>query len=194
MERYTQGNEQDVILNFFGDRKGTFLDIGANDSITFSNTYALSLLGWSGVCVEPIPEAFAKCVETHEGRPVQCIEAAITTVDGPVAMQSCSDSLVSSLSTDAAKAWEHYGFEWKEIKVQGMTFATLLERSQYKRFEFISIDAEGHDLEILAQMDLEALGCELLCIEHGGKTDKIMELCMGWRWVYRDQINLILSR
>ena len=42
--RYSQNNEQDIILQYFGNRKGFFLDIGANDGITLSNTYALLIV------------------------------------------------------------------------------------------------------------------------------------------------------
>ena len=52
MEKYSQLGEQDIILNYFNGKQGTFLDIGANDGKTFSNSYALSLLGWKGVCVD----------------------------------------------------------------------------------------------------------------------------------------------
>ena len=54
MKDYSQTGEQQVIFDYFGPEfKGTFLDIGANDGVTFSNTYGLSLKGWRGVCVEP---------------------------------------------------------------------------------------------------------------------------------------------
>ena len=37
---YSQNNEQNIILNYFKNYKGTLLDLGANDGITFSNSYA----------------------------------------------------------------------------------------------------------------------------------------------------------
>ena len=55
---FSQNNEQQIIANYFGNFKGTFADIGANNGVTLSNTYALSLAGWYGLCVEPAPSAF----------------------------------------------------------------------------------------------------------------------------------------
>ena len=56
--RYSQNNEQDIIMQYFIGNRGTFLDIGANDGVTLSNTYALQQAGWGGVLVEPSEEAF----------------------------------------------------------------------------------------------------------------------------------------
>jgi hypothetical protein len=69
MNKYSQFDEQDAILAAFGlqpwqtnlspgNTDGRFLDLGAWDPITFSNTRALVELGWSGVMIEPSPGPF----------------------------------------------------------------------------------------------------------------------------------------
>src|SRR5688572_15752664 len=60
MKRYSQNNEQDVILKYFGDYVGTFLDLGAYDGINLSNTRALVRKGWGGVMVEASPTVFER--------------------------------------------------------------------------------------------------------------------------------------
>mgnify|MGYP000961084393 CR=1 FL=1 len=60
---YSQNNEEEVILKYLGDSTGTFLDIGAFDGITFSNTYELVKRGWKGVMVEASPRTFIKLQE-----------------------------------------------------------------------------------------------------------------------------------
>jgi hypothetical protein len=55
-----------VVHYFGGACGGTFVDIGANDGVTISNSHALEeSLGWQGVCVEPHPGAFAKLVKNR---------------------------------------------------------------------------------------------------------------------------------
>jgi len=50
---HSQNDEERHILDAFRGRpEGNFLDIGAYDGITLSNTYCLALKGWSGVCAE----------------------------------------------------------------------------------------------------------------------------------------------
>lgn len=72
MTRYSQFEEQDAILQAFaGKTDGRFLDLGAWDPITFSNTRALVGLGWSGVMIEPSPGPFLElmlcCTECGDG-------------------------------------------------------------------------------------------------------------------------------
>ena len=64
---YSQGGEEKVIVEYFDGYRGTFLDIGAFDGKTFSNTKRLSDLGWRGVLVEPAPKPFFALIETHKG-------------------------------------------------------------------------------------------------------------------------------
>lgn len=192
---YSQGPEEAHILNFFGDKVGTFLDIGANDGKTFSNTHALALNGWGGLCVDASPVAFASLQRTYpEPSKVQCLYGAVTNADGPITFHQASDTLVSSLSSQQPEIWKAFNFSWDTVEVPGMTFATMMNKSRFKTFDFISIDAEGSDIAILQQMNLEALGCKLLCIEHDNRQAEILRMCNGWRIVYGGDINLILAR
>lgn len=192
---HSQHGEQRYILEYFRGQSGTFLDIGANDGKTFSNTHALALNGWNGVCVEPTPAAFENLSKTYAAREdIMCFERAVTNADGRVKMQVASDTLVSSLDVQAPETWKPYGFTWTEIEVGAMSFATLLSKSIYKTFDFINIDAEGHDMSILRQMDLDALGCKCLCIEHGNKINEVKDYCVGMRELHRNGVNLIMVR
>jgi len=51
-------------LYFKGKKDGYFVDIGAFDGITISNTYALEKIGWKGICVEPVPEIYERLIKT----------------------------------------------------------------------------------------------------------------------------------
>ena len=42
----SQNNEEALVKQYFGTKHGTFIDIGANDGITLSNTYAAAQRGW----------------------------------------------------------------------------------------------------------------------------------------------------
>ena len=62
---YSQNNEQEIIINLFkGKRDGKFLDIGANNGVTLSNTFALAnFYGWSGLLVEASPKAYQRLLK-----------------------------------------------------------------------------------------------------------------------------------
>jgi FkbM family methyltransferase len=169
--RYSQNNEQDIILQYFGSRKGFFLDIGANDGITLSNTYALQLQLWSGVLVEPSEEAFNRII-TYPS--VHKYNVAIGTEDGHCTFHEMGNhlnagdvSLLSTIKKTELKRWP--GVEFKERMTEVWTYKTLLKHSRYKFFDFISIDAEGVDYEILEQIDLKYT--DMVCIEHNSNPD-----------------------
>jgi len=64
-------------------------------------------------------------------------------------------------------------------------------------YRFVSLDVEGTNLAILEKLPLAWMGCEVLCVEHEGKIDKVLELCAahGLTWeLYRSGENLILAR
>lgn len=80
---YSQNNEELYITNYFTGRKGVFADFGANQGTLLSNTYALALHGWSGIAVEPSPDAFKGLRETYKGNVlVELFNCAVGEVDG----------------------------------------------------------------------------------------------------------------
>jgi FkbM family methyltransferase len=168
--RYSQNNEQDVIEQYF-NVPGTFLDIGANDGQTLSNTYALQLQEWKGVLIEPSEEAFNR-IKVRYG--VQKFNVAIGTEDGHCTFHEMGNhlnagdvSLLSTIKKTELKRWP--GVEFKERMTEVWTYKTLLKHSPLKFFDFISIDAEGVDYEILEQIDLKYT--DMVCIEHNSNPD-----------------------
>lgn len=209
MKDYSQNGEQAIILNYFGDRKGVFLDIGANDGVTFSNARALNELGWKGVLVEPSPSAYKKLGENYwppVGGAVYLIPAAITTADGPIDLYDSGTHLkkgdVALLSTTVPKEmdrWKKSGEQFTKTSVRGITFETLMKETGHTHFDMISIDVEGADLDVLRQIDLTAVGCQLLCIECNQRKDDeraVDEYCRkhGMKLLARSYENLIYAR
>lgn len=189
---YSQNNEQEYILNYFGDFKGSFLDIGANDGKHLSNTAALADLGWSGVMVEPSPATFKQCVYNYKENPnIKVYNYAISDRAGAVKFYEATDTLLSSMDEEAVKVWK---IPYKEITVQCLTF-DLMKYDVERGFDFISIDAEGMDLVILKQIGLS--NCKMICVEHGNKFEQeIKSYCesFGMKQIMRNFENIIMAR
>ena len=82
---YSQRGEEAVLLEYFGDSVRRFLDCGAYDGKSFSNTLALVERGWGGVCIEPDPQALEGLVRLHGENPnIVIVPYAISAVDGPI--------------------------------------------------------------------------------------------------------------
>lgn len=193
---YTQNDEEIYILRHFKTFKGTFLDIGAYDGKDLSNTRALAEMGWKGVLIEPDPEIFKRLLANLVGFDgVHPHKVAIGTKNGEVNFWS-NQTYYGSVKLDQVEQWSGAGQKFKPVGVQMMDWKTFLEKSVFKTFDFISIDAEGLDLEILIQMDLKALECKMICVEWNGKDFDLYNeyiTSFGMRLVTKNAENLIYA-
>ena len=202
MNTYSQNAEDTAIQNYFGLYKGTLLDIGANDGKTFSNSLALIEKGWEGVLVEPSPSAFEKLSSLHKGNAfVKPYNVAIGTENGPVDFYDMAahvgngdTSLLATMDEQETKRW--VGTEFTKTKVRCVDYKIFLEFSPIKWFDFITIDAESKDIEILRQIDLIRTKC--LCIEWNGKEADLAVIRsivpVEMKEIYRSLENVIFAR
>jgi len=207
----SQNEEEKVILEYFdrgymqahlSNGKGSFIDIGANDGVTLSNTRALAERGWLGVLVEPSPSAFAKLKENYKDKEgFYFYPFALGVTNGKVKMWDSGthlnkgDTGLLSTLVDADKAKWEKSTQFTEIEVQCFRWKTFLNRLKLKSFDFISLDAEGLDYEILKQIDLRETS--LICVEFNGDANLKLEfdkLCIGFKLVYTSPENLIYGR
>ena len=207
---YSQGKEQEVILEYFKGRTGTFVDLGANDGLTLSNTRALLESGWQGVLVEPIPAAFEKLIQNADyfikNGKAKAMQVAIAPKDGPIELHESGThlrkgdvGLLSTLVPSEMDRWKRSGEEFSSVTVPGMTVKSFIREIALPQINFFSIDCEGMDLDILTQLDLRAHDCEMLCIEYN--NNKVAESIMsvycanhGLRLIKRNFENLIFAR
>lgn len=177
--KYSQNNEEQAILDYFGEYVGTFCDIGANDGETLSNTRKLALMGWHGVCVEPDPIPYAFLHKIYLGTDVLTINAAIHTVDTRLVVHTSGEHLGKGdsglLSTTVEREKSRFpGQEWKTVYSRGITYQTMVKEFDLNPFDFITIDAEGMDVAILHQIDLT--NTSLVCVEHNGSQTAQMRI------------------
>jgi len=174
---------QDIIAYLYFKREypqktdGFFVDIGAHDGITLSNTYIFEQLGWKGICVEPQPDVF---ISLKSSCKCDCYNVAISSKSREKAefFQVGADVLsgLNEGMTEERKKWtENYGGKGKIINVRTITFNELMEKyPQKKHIDLLSIDVEGHDIEILKTIDFKRYSFGFLTIEKND-SDKIIE-------------------
>ena len=153
-----------------GRRDGRFAEIGAFDGVLHSNSYFLETEhGWRGVCVEPNPALFARL---RESRSAICLERAVYRVSGQTLSFIPSQEIGTlaefagddRYAEDRAKAAEAYGL----IKVETISFAEIAAMDDFAQtgFDYVSLDTEGSELDILRTIDLAHHRIALLTIEH----------------------------
>lgn len=199
---YSQSNEEQVILDYFKGYVGTFVDLGANDGITFSNTRALAERGWKGVLIDADPDAFAKLEKLYlEYKGLYTYNYAISDYNGKKILQKSSSLLKNGdtglVSTFNASEMERFKkvVNYTPVEVQCYTWRTALNRWAIQEFDVISIDVEGSEMQILPDIDLTKT--KLLVIEYNGRQDLKTEYekyLEGFKLIYTSAENLIYCR
>jgi FkbM family methyltransferase len=203
MKIYSQNDEQVHIVNFFGDYVGNFLDIGANDGVTLSNTCELFRRGWGGVYVEPSEKCFKELLSimlVHSN--IHGYNVAIGKENGTFDFWESGEhlgkgdhGLLSSLKEGETKKWTKESFSKKQVEV--WTVEKLLSESPIKTFDFVSIDIEGLDYDVMVQMDFDLMGTKMICVETNSKEDeKYIAFCekFGFKVLHKTHENLIFAR
>jgi FkbM family methyltransferase len=175
---YVGQNLQDKYFheNFFPNKiDGTFVEIGAHNGITYSNTYFFEKLGWQGICIEPIPEVFA---QLRLNRGCICINGCITNFTGEapflhVINNYVNTEMLSGLINeyDPRHVWR-IKYEstinpgsYEVLTVQCYKLNDLLEQYGFYHIDILSIDTEGGELAILKSIDFNKFDIDVILVE-----------------------------
>lgn len=202
---YSQFDEEQHVLAAFSHKTepGRFLDIGAWDPITFSNTRALFELGWSGVMIEPSPGPMVEIMRT-------CTKCAIGVDDrehepyGKRKQRECSKcgadryGLLDRVTLVSAAAGLEPGFvkihatddalstsdeqSRKTWDKDGGFYGTFLAPvitledigNRFGGFDFINFDVEGTSTDLFLRMLALGWGPRCVCIETDRRDQEIL--------------------
>jgi len=197
----------------FGQRTdGTFVEIGAFDGETFSNTSCLADLGWRGVYVEPVEGAHRKCVERHRRNPsVSVLNCAIGPEDATIRFWDSAEFSTGSAEVVAAHAAQgHVAANAREIAVPQLRLDRVLaEQGIAPGFDLLVVDVEGMEEQVFRSFDVERWRPRCMIIElHDGSGvrasgDQSIAAAArlraairdrGYEEVYRDQANTVFRR
>jgi FkbM family methyltransferase len=181
MIKYYSQNKQDEYLweNYFKHKlTGTFVEIGAEDGVRFSNTKFLEESGWDGICIEPRPNAFA---ELKENRNCIVENYAISDKMGTFDFLSIEGNgkglsgLVDKYDprhTQRIKA-QHSDSKQSIIQVECIPLNDLLEKHNITTVDYMSIDVEGAELNVVKSVDFEKYNVNIITIENNYQTNEV---------------------
>lgn len=179
-DKYYAQYGEDILLSriFQGKADGVAVEVGAFDGVSGSNTAYFQDIGWTCVLVEPNPAlaqavrnvrpaalVFEYALGAHaEGELVLSIPTGAETLASVSAGSTQRDRMIS-VSKDIV-----------QLTVKETTLDWVLQESGVDRIEFISIDVEGHEMEVLSGFSLSRWKPRLVIIEDNssGTSDEIL--------------------
>lgn len=185
----TQLNQDIFALLTNRFKRGYFVEIGANDGYTLSNTvYLEEQFGWDGLLVE----ANAQYQESLKHRKSKSVIAAVVDKEGYY--EFSNSGLYGGIVDLLDNTHEKFTNGSDSITVWGTTLQCILEENDApEMIDFISIDVEGAEVPVVEQMcrlQNYRFGCG--CIEHNSRQDdyeRITDLLRrsGYRIVWEGQ-------
>tara|TARA_B100000902_G_C27105831_1_gene811098 strand:- start:7 stop:819 length:813 start_codon:yes stop_codon:yes gene_type:complete len=167
---------EDFLVNLIFKNKtdGTYIDIGAHDGIRFSNSYAFSILGWKGICVEAHPDYYDICYNNRNNDNTKIMNVCCSNVDSDkVTFYLNYRGSLSTLNPDLndvyKKDYKGYyidknhtekvqNFRNGPIEINSRSMDSIIEEnSEYlnkENIDLISIDVDGSEKFVLPGFDI----------------------------------------
>jgi FkbM family methyltransferase len=191
-----QHGEDRWFETFFKRRtSGFFVEVGAYDGVVLSNSYFFETIGWLGVLVEPDPIKAALCRKNRpKSRVFECAavasgapsEVTFYKVDqGPVySTINMTDKHRNRLVND--------GLRFHETRVRAMTLDAILESAGAIDVDFMTIDVEEGELEVLNGFDILRWRPKAVMVETNARFRKAEIKCyfVEHGYVFRDSVGV----
>ena len=197
MISYAQHGEDVVLRRLFqGSPAGFYVDLGANDPLIDSVTKHFSLLGWRGVNVEPLAALHRRLVQDRPLDVNLCV--AISNRPGRLVLEEVEGAHGLSTATEAlAQAHREQGRTLIKREVPCLTLSELCERHcAQTTIDFLKIDVEGHEAQVLQGGDWKRFRPRVLLIESGWLPEAWHELVLslGYQLGLDDGLNRFYIR
>lgn len=164
---YSHGGEDfiagHILRHKFGLTTGTYVDVGCNEPLHYSNTFDLYKIGWRGICIDANRELIAKFQSVRKED--ICIVAAVSDTEREAIFHKSTENAVSTIDEETLVEWKrHWDFP-EEEKVITRTLTSILDEHLKGEIDFLNIDVEGHDLQVIKGLDLNKYRPKLIVIE-----------------------------
>lgn len=163
-------------------RKGYYVDVGAYHPVLYSNTYALYRRGWNGLAIDPNPHlhrvfSLMRPRDTH-------IVSAIAAKHASLEYHRFTDASYNTFDgTEAAKRMQTRALHaLPPILVEAQPLRELIAQHNVSRIDFMNIDVEGMDIEILESHDWN-IPPRVIAIEDDSFDTREPQASAVWRYL-----------
>ena len=183
-QKYYSQYEEDKILNSLLKQKDGFcIEIGGYDGITRSNSYFFEKIGWRCLIVEPIPRFYEAIKKVRQ---CDALNVAVSSQNGFVDFYVAKNvEELSSISPDIDRVVIKHESDFEKIQVRTMTLDSIIESYPKSKIDFITIDVEGHEMDVLLGFNLIKYLPRIIIIEDNsnGKDFEIQNYLAGFGFI-----------
>lgn len=178
---------------FIGEKNGFFVEVGADDGVDKSNTLFFENIGWKGICVEPSPVRF-KSLQKNRGCVLinKAIHTEIKDFDF-IDIVGYGKGLSGIIESYHPKHFERIETETTDnkepisktkIKVSSIPLSEVLEMNNVNFINYLSVDVEGGEHEVLKSIDFEKVLIDVIGVEnnYGNEIIKTFLFERGYRY------------
>ena len=188
-DSYAQHGEDKLVEQLLPNGVNSFIDIGANDGVLFSNTYKFAKKGASGLCVEPSRNSFRKLKLNHLFHPkVKCIQSAVSNNNSHIFLNE--DGYESTLSY-VSKIKKNNSYS-----VRCQTIDKILEKYPiFVKVDLLSVDVEGHENEVFESLTNKYFRAKVIVLESNkSKANDFINLhsLTNYKALFFNGVNTIL--
>lgn len=188
------GQDQFVLETLKYKTNGYFVEFGAMDGVYCSNTYLLEKdYGWDGILIEPNPELWEKGTKN---RACKFLNACVSNKEETVDFLITDDPVYSSISSYSQN--DYNAFQRQSgtmVELPAYTLRHVLDTlSDRKHIDYMSIDTEGNEYEILERYFRDNMDkrytIDIFTVEHNfnPNRDRIRNLMLSqdYKLVHED--------
>jgi FkbM family methyltransferase len=192
---YYSQNREDLILQAFfpGEIKGFYVDVGAFDPDLDSVTKLFYLQGWRGINVEPQTDRYQRFQQRRK-RDIN-LNMGVSTEETTLTLRAYKSGGLSTFSDTIKQAYEKAPDvdtrEYTETTVPVRPLRNIFAEHKVKQIQWLKVDVEGMEYEVLASNDWQTYRPEVLCIEanHIQKDWHPLLKNAGYELVFDDGLN-----
>ena len=166
----------DKLLKYLNFQDGFFIESGANDGISQSNTALYEFkYNWTGLLIEPNPKKFFECKKLRKNSIVENYALVSDNytdefISGNFNEDGYDESLMSMVYdsgdwVDEELLKHKNNISDRLIEVPAITLNKLLVKHDIKKIDFISLDVEGYEISVLNGFDIEKYKPNYIMIE-----------------------------
>ena len=203
----------EILTKYFGfPSEGFFVEVGAFDGESFSNTSCLADHGWGGIYVEPVEEHYDACLRRHEkNEEIAVVQCAVGSVDKVIDLY-----VGGPLTTSDPEQVKRYSeIDWAQLipfskrgEIEQVTLDSLLDYFDIEpgQIDLLTVDVEGREADVFEGFDLGEWLPKMMIVEledehesfqkypdhvavHRTLREKIH--AAGYVEIYKDHINTI---